>query len=257
MTVFYSSDRSKPASILRTYQTVVDSPLLVENFFHDTPWLNIPSHRRGEILIDPLYPKGKLLGGASKQPSDGKISKLAALAAARRRKEEEKKKAVSREMTEASQKDSNALVDPALRVEGLHVSENPRKQRLDALASNNTTSFSQRPGRRLKNLRTEMSQPPPEPEAEADGTAHKFEEKEESSNEAPISQQLQAAPSSFAMTALGTRSSPFASQSRGGSFTMQYAPSRSITEPFTFLGPSPDDVVKAAKNSTGANIARR
>lgn len=68
--------------------------LSASEFFKDCPWLNIAPERRGEILVEPLYPHGGLLGGASSQ-GDGKPSKLAALAAARRKKENEKQPASS------------------------------------------------------------------------------------------------------------------------------------------------------------------
>lgn len=58
----------------------------MSNFFNDAPWCNIPPDRQGEILIEPMYPPGRLMGGSS-LPSDAKVSKLAALAAARRKKE--------------------------------------------------------------------------------------------------------------------------------------------------------------------------
>ena len=58
----------------------------MSNFFDDAPWCNIPPERQGEILIEPLYPLGRLMGGSSFQ-GDAKVSKLAALAAARRKKE--------------------------------------------------------------------------------------------------------------------------------------------------------------------------
>ena len=56
--------------------------------FKDAPWLNIPGDRFSHILVEPLYPPGRLLGGAS--TSGGKMSKLAALAAARRKEKSEK-----------------------------------------------------------------------------------------------------------------------------------------------------------------------
>ncbi|KAI3324266.1 hypothetical protein HD806DRAFT_494567 [Xylariaceae sp. AK1471] len=57
------------------------------DFFKDMPWLNIP-HDRRTIFIEPIRPRGGLLGGSS---SSGKISKLQALAAARKKKAEDQK----------------------------------------------------------------------------------------------------------------------------------------------------------------------
>lgn len=64
------------------------SRLSAAEFFKDAPWLSVPKDRRGEILIEPLYPPGRLLGGSPSQ--GGKVSKLAALAAARKKKCQEK-----------------------------------------------------------------------------------------------------------------------------------------------------------------------
>ena len=58
----------------------------MSTFFNDAPWCNIPPGRQGEILIEPLYPPGRLVGGSSFQ-GDAKVSKLATIAAARRMKE--------------------------------------------------------------------------------------------------------------------------------------------------------------------------
>ncbi|RMZ84573.1 hypothetical protein DV737_g1244, partial [Chaetothyriales sp. CBS 132003] len=49
-------------------------------FWSDCPWLQVPLHRQALIIECSALPKGRLLGGASK---DGKMSKLQALAAKR------------------------------------------------------------------------------------------------------------------------------------------------------------------------------
>ncbi len=69
------------------------SSSLAAEFFKDSPWLNIQMERRGEILIEPSYPRGRLLGGSPAQ--GGKVSKLAALAAARKKKDQEKNHDIS------------------------------------------------------------------------------------------------------------------------------------------------------------------
>lgn len=55
--------------------------------------MNVPGHRKAEILVESLYPPLGLLGGAPE--SGGKVSKLAALAAARKKKESESKAAAA------------------------------------------------------------------------------------------------------------------------------------------------------------------
>ena len=56
------------------------------DYFRDASWFNVPLERQGEIVLESLYPRGRLLGGSASQGS-GKVSKLAAIAAARRKKE--------------------------------------------------------------------------------------------------------------------------------------------------------------------------
>ncbi|EXJ91172.1 elongation factor 1-alpha [Capronia coronata CBS 617.96] len=67
--------------------TIYSTEFSAAEFFKDCPWLRIPEHRKAEILIEPVYPRLGLLGGAS---AGGKMSKLAALAAKRRQKESER-----------------------------------------------------------------------------------------------------------------------------------------------------------------------
>ncbi len=76
------ADAHQDSSAFGTYAT----PFSVAEFFKDTPWLRIPEHRRAEIVLGSVYPRGGLLGGAS---NAGKKSKLASLAAKRRQKENE------------------------------------------------------------------------------------------------------------------------------------------------------------------------
>ncbi len=65
------------------------SDLSVAEFFRDSPWLDVPKERIGEILVEPLYARRGLLGGTSKQDGAPK-SKLAALVATRKNKENQR-----------------------------------------------------------------------------------------------------------------------------------------------------------------------
>ena len=58
-----------------------EANIVAPGLFADAPWLNVPAHRQALIIEEPMYARGRLLGGA---PGDGKVSKLAALAAKRR-----------------------------------------------------------------------------------------------------------------------------------------------------------------------------
>ena len=86
----------------------LSAPFSAKDFFHDTPWLNVPPHRRGEILIEPLYPSAGLLGGSSSSGA-GKVSKLAALAAKRKQRDAEKKAAAGKENVNNSAQSSPSL----------------------------------------------------------------------------------------------------------------------------------------------------
>jgi len=66
--------------------TICSTPFSAVEFFKDSPWLQIPEHRKAEITIKPRYPRLGLLGGASK---GNKMSKLAALAAKRKQQTSE------------------------------------------------------------------------------------------------------------------------------------------------------------------------
>ncbi|KAI1848917.1 hypothetical protein JX265_001248 [Neoarthrinium moseri] len=57
------------------------------DFFQDMPWLNVPQDRQTNF-VQPLYPRGGLLGGSGAPP---KMSKLQQLAAARKKKADEQK----------------------------------------------------------------------------------------------------------------------------------------------------------------------
>lgn len=72
--------------------TICSTPFSAAEFFKDSPWLQIPEHRKAEITIQPLYPRFGLLGGASK---GSKMSKLAALAAKRKQQANEQSGSVS------------------------------------------------------------------------------------------------------------------------------------------------------------------
>ncbi|KAK5050380.1 hypothetical protein LTR84_003661 [Exophiala bonariae] len=73
----YASDEHEEVA----ESVICSSPFSAAEFFKDSPWLKIPQHRKAEITMQPLYPRGGLLGGTSKA---SKPSKLAALAAKRK-----------------------------------------------------------------------------------------------------------------------------------------------------------------------------
>ncbi|KAE8149512.1 hypothetical protein BDV25DRAFT_156107 [Aspergillus avenaceus] len=225
------------------------------DFFRDTPWLNVPAHRKADILIEPLYPRLGLLGGNPE--SGGKVSKLAALAAARKKKEGDKA--------------STATPAPALESEGSKPSlAEPKSASLslrERLASNGKSpkpqgAQSPRPFGKSSRLGSHSPQkkPPPEPVKEA-GSAEitpprleledavepaKSQEKEE-----PAAN-IRASPSTFASTIVGNASRPKMTEPSplySNTLDLITIYGQDLTEPFDFTGPSPDDVVMNAQSS--------
>ena len=195
------------------------------DFFRDSPWLNVPKERLGEIRIERLHPRGGLLGGTSK---------LAALAAARKNKENQK-------VGDApSTTSSVAILD---KLSGAHKESKP-EQRPELSARRESSdlkpSLRKYPTRKSKDLCRSSDKPPLEippnvPQPPPDLAPEKQPEI------API-----AAPSAFAKTIFG-------SSNRLNDFNPQisnnYIAKRleDLTE-FDFAGPSPDDVILRAQN---------
>ncbi|CAG7930556.1 unnamed protein product [Penicillium olsonii] len=222
------------------------------DFFRDCPWLNVPAHRKTDILIEPLYPRLGLLGGAPE--AGGKVSKLAALAAARKKKEGAAPEASA---TPTSQSDRSEASSPApggatpsLR-ERLAASGKPATKPTENSGSLGRAAkpiASSTPPSAHKEPTTETKEPSatvvplPTPQA-AD------EEKEPERQESLPS--IRATPSTFASTIVGTSASTVAepSHSPPGSTDLLKIYGQNNAEPFDFAAPSPDDVVLNAQNT--------
>lgn len=225
------------------------SILSAADFFKDAPWLNVPKDRCGEILIEPLYPPGKLLGGSPLQ--GGKVSKLAALAAARKKKDEEKNQDAPSQTSTTSvalldklsrkgstKKPLGQVVQPDLK---LPVSENGSMAQLPQ----SQPQFY--PSRNRKNSSilfqgekdTLDSHLLPTPGAGSFGL--------KPARVAPI-----AAPSSFARAMFGMSNSvqEHLPKRMKMMFTLPQVPV-SYAEKNPFAEPSPDDIVRNAQNSKG------
>ena len=229
--------------------------LSASDSFRDCPWLNVPKERRGEILIEPLYLRGGLLGG-SLQHGNGKPSKLAALAAARRRKENHKP-------LERTSNSSVALSD------GLEwtrlsstASNKPSGQKEDAPKRQATSLSSHTSVVRKYPTRRRASTEDDEP----DSGRHRLDSPKPILNDTQGTPKplaiIAASPSAFAQTIFGLpsatsrgfdHSSVEKESSRQPHITNYALPltPMTITESFAFAGPSPDDVVMKAQNFKG------
>lgn len=222
------------------------APLTAAAFFKDAPWLDVPVHRCAEILIEPLYPRGRLLGGSSVEGS-GKISKLAALAAARKKKENDK----SNDSDSKPATKSVALLDKlsggsnvnkkaqnSLRQPGHH-SDAPVKSSVEPVTSPRNRAYPTRKNRSPSPLalsREEIRKPP-----------------EEALSPPHLPETIAAIPSAFAKTMFGVSADtedPCVKTSQRA-FNLPYEAEVNITETSAFAGPSPDDIVTNAQNSKG------
>ena len=226
------SQASKPAN---TYHL---PPLTAKGFFHDSPWLKIPPHRMAEILIEPVFPRFRLLGGSS--AGEGKMSKLAALAAKRRQKENEEEKA-SQSTNTANSVDDSASSLSKLRI-ALKQTSNSSKQRhlqprqnLESKTGSEQTQELPSP----KNTFTPPKQQWKDRRAEDTGQLEDVQSIREVMD-------LRAQPSLFARTLMDVHA-------RASNILSE--PSVSLPEPFLssfdFSKPSPDDVVLKAQNFKG------
>jgi elongation factor 1 alpha-like protein len=218
---------------LRTYPLPFST---AKDFFQDSPWLKIPPHRRGEILIEPVFPRLGLLGGSS--AGEGKMSKIAALAARRRQKENEKQSTTNINIRDAAEESVSSL--SKLRAATTHTSY-PLKQRPTTLRPNQESLSA-------VDQKQELPSPeytPPTIQEEKNRTLVKIDLSDVIQPVAEVAD-LQANPSSFARTLM-------ISHENASHFTPEPPnpfPQHAITS-FDFLKPSPDDVVLKAQNYKG------
>ncbi|KAF5857553.1 Hsp70 suppressor, GTPase facilitates ribosomal subunit dissociation [Aspergillus alliaceus] len=225
------------------------------DFFRDSPWLNVPAHRKADILIEPLYPRLGLLGGAPE--SGGKVSKLAALAAARKKKEGDKASPAPAQSTEPNKaqtpptEQKSASLSLRERLAG-----NGKLQKTDGAQS-------PRPLGKLSRLGSHSPQKRPSPEPTKQNGALQVNQvtvQKESPAEPPMSKEeneqpaanIRASPSTFASTIVGGATRPKMTEPSplySNSLDLLTIYGQDLTESFDFTGPSPDDVVLNAQSS--------
>ncbi|KAH0562500.1 hypothetical protein GP486_002810 [Trichoglossum hirsutum] len=224
------------------------SAFSTSEFFQDSPWLNIPPHRRGEIVIEPLYPRGGLMGGSSSagastsSSSGGKLSKLAALAAARKKQAE--KPASETESVRRPQSSSiNLLSKLGQKSQGVSKTEVHSEQQIQAEndGAGKACNAGKYPARTRKSLDPRVPAPEPRRDIIALNARVKTEELKP--------EDMQAEPSPFAIAMLGR--TPDARTKKKGSiaedvFSLPYV-TKGLTNFDAFKGPSPDDVVTSAQ----------
>lgn len=213
------------------------SPFSIEEFFKDSPWLKIPKNRRGVILIEPLHPYGGLLGGSLISNGPPK-SKLAALAAARKRKENQKL-------------EDGAGMDPSVSLLD-KLSSTPREAARDEISTQFTAegarSHMTRPKKYPVRKRKDSGSPPSEsPPTVAATNTGPVPDSYHGQNLIPVPA---AGPSSFANVLFGPSNRQ---ETNAQILQPSFSPvtqAESRTNIAAFAGPSPDDLVLRAQNSS-------
>ncbi|EER41538.1 elongation factor Tu [Histoplasma capsulatum H143] len=253
-------------------------PFSAADFFKDSPWLNIPTRRRADILIEPLYPRLGLLGGA--QETSGKVSKLAALAA-RKRKESERKAAAeavsggvvtgseTSDGTQNQQRKSRVSLLDRLAVDGkaqealparsIHL---PLRSGKDALNWSSLKKPLQASPDVAGTPESTTTVPGVPPNGKRKATAALSGESTAQEVERPSKlPNLRAEPSAFALVLVGAggaedggdRDDGFIPNPISHNIDVMRFFGQDLTEAFDFAEPSPDDIVIKARESAKGN----
>lgn len=202
-------------------------------------------------MIEPLYPRLGLLGGAPE--AGGKVSKLAALAQARKKKESEK----TASMDAAPTSQAEELVTPD--------SRSPARSLAERLAANSRTP---KPEGGLRRFGKPVSPAPspvqeqPVSKVKEPATPVELASKPQSKSveietpempePQPVEPVIRASPSMFASTIVGDTAGPTMAEPSHldtTSVDLLKIYGQDHAEPFDFAGPSPDDVVLNAQNT--------
>jgi hypothetical protein len=187
--------------------------LRAKEFWRDTPWLAVPTHRTALIVEHP-GPKGRLLGGAPKT-KEGKVSKLAALAAKRRQAEAAKSSEESVNAGSGASDDYTETLNQ-LRISQSWKSVSTETKQEDELADNTDD--------------VNVDDADKEPEEDI---AVKAKE---------VVQDLRGTPSAFARTLAGANSS-------SGLYNLTIDQLGLSSPVLKFAEPSPDDVIAKAQKT--------
>ncbi|KAL2861329.1 translation elongation factor EF-1 subunit [Aspergillus pseudodeflectus] len=217
-------------------------------FFRDSPWLNVPTHRKADFLVEPLYPRIGLLGGAP-ESGGGKMSKLAALAAARKKKEGEKAPSPSPATGNNTEPSMNDSKGPSLSLrERLSIKQAKQSDTSPSLHDSKKGFGSG------QSLSPKKKSPEPSPQTVpiVIGVEHSAKSEQADQKEKHQTMNIRASPSTFASTIIGENTRPKMTEPSHlytNTLDLIKIYGQDLAEPFDFAGPSPDDVVLTAQSS--------
>ncbi|KAL2829792.1 hypothetical protein BDW59DRAFT_142032 [Aspergillus cavernicola] len=219
--------------------------------FLDSPWLNVPAHRKADILVEPLYPRLGLLGGAP-ESSGGKMSKLAALAAARKKEGGKATAPSAAAGDDTVQPSRGESKDAPLSLRERLANSGKQTKSSEGSPSPHGSGRGYRSGQSLPQKKSSPETSPQNLPAvtKADEPA-KSEHIDEKGME-PATVNIRASPSTFAVTMVGDNTRPKMTEPSHlytNTLDLIKIYGQDLAEPFDFAGPSPDDVVLNAQNS--------
>ncbi|KFY38386.1 hypothetical protein V494_04378 [Pseudogymnoascus sp. VKM F-4513 (FW-928)] len=214
--------------------TTCSNPFISADFWKDMGWFNVPDDRR-TTFIEPLYPRGGLMGG--NPDAAPKMTKLQALAAAR------KKNALE-------QKNNAGAGDVTKPMAGLSLGAKPGNDGSSAggpasspssgsrTASGKENSVRKYPGLKRKDSSPNKQESRPPASVPDTPSPPPIE---------PIREVEAAPPSAFAATMFGD-TPPSLRRASAAAFTLPYSDLHLQPTDDAFAGPSPDDQVLAAQS---------
>ncbi|KAL2856047.1 hypothetical protein BJY01DRAFT_203739 [Aspergillus pseudoustus] len=218
------------------------------DFFRDSPWLNIPAHRKADIVVEPLYPRLGLLGGAP-ESAGGKMSKLAALAAARKKREGDKAPTPSSATGDNTQPSVGDSKESSMSLRERLVTR--RAKQPDSSPSLRGLGKQPSSGQPVSPKKSSPESTPPVL-SPATGLKDIANIEHTELKEEPPTVDIRASPSTFAVTIVGSDTrSKMTEPSHLYTNTLELIKiyGQDLAEPFDFAGPSPDDVVFNAQSS--------
>lgn len=202
-------------------------------------WLNVPLDRQ-TTFIEPLYPRGGLLGG--NPDAAPKMSKLQALAAARKKKAQDQKNSVGAEEV------TKPMSSLSIGTNGYGESSST-----GGAKPANSTSPPGPVGKENARTYTGLKRKDSSPHRKTSRPSEPIKDTASPMDYETVPEVETAVPSAFAMTMFGESTSSL-EQPLATSFTLPYSDPR-LQSTDAFAGPSPDDVVIAAQSKGSAQPA--